>query len=56
MPNATSIQLDLLFPIKKESLLGFREVIHATTRSNKKYPITNENNSTGVIAVDYVKY
>ncbi len=44
MPKATSIQLLLRLPIKKESLLELRDVYHATISKITKYPITNENN------------
>jgi len=44
MPNATSIQLELRLPIKKESLLEFLEVYQATPNNKTKYPMTNENN------------
>jgi hypothetical protein len=36
MPNATSIQLLLLLPMKKLSLLALREVRQATTSSRAK--------------------
>jgi len=36
MPNATNIQLELRLPIKKESLLEFRDVRHATNNNKKK--------------------
>jgi hypothetical protein len=49
MPNATTIQLELLLPIKKDSLLALREVKYATTSSKAKYPITNENKRAGDI-------
>jgi hypothetical protein len=49
IPKATNTQLLLLFPIKKDSLLEFRDVTQATASSNKKYPITKENKITGDI-------
>jgi len=49
MPNATSIQLLLRLPMKKDSLLEFREVYHATVSSNTKYPMTKEKRMIGDI-------
>jgi hypothetical protein len=40
IPKATSIQLEFLLPMKKESLLEFRDVYQATPSSNRKYAIT----------------
>jgi hypothetical protein len=54
IPNATSIQLEFLLPIKKESLFEFREVYQATANNNKKYPITKENNNAGDISKFYL--
>jgi hypothetical protein len=51
IPNATSIQLLFLFPIKKESLVLFLPVILATTRRIRKYTITKENKTMGDIAI-----
>jgi hypothetical protein len=53
IPNATSIQFELRFPIKNESLFELREVKYATTSNNTKYPITKENNrDADIINVD----
>jgi hypothetical protein len=49
MPKATSIQLLLRLPIKKDSLLLPREVKYATANSTTKYPITKENKINGGI-------
>jgi hypothetical protein len=49
MPNATSIQLLLRLPMKKDSLLELREVYHATVSSNTKYPMTKEKRMMGDI-------
>jgi len=54
IPNATSIQLLFLFPIKKESLLEFLEVYQATVNSKTKYPITNEKRTAGDIIVGFL--
>ena len=53
MPKATSIQLELLLPMKKDSLLELREVNQATASSSTKYPITNPNSSVGDIGLDF---
>ncbi|MGH2553042.1 MAG: hypothetical protein ACRDEB_04960, partial [Chitinophagaceae bacterium] len=49
IPKATSIQLLLRFPIKKESLFELREVYQATESNNTKYPTTKEKRMTGDI-------
>jgi hypothetical protein len=41
--------------MKKESLLEFREVYHATPSNSRKYPITKVNNNVGDIR-NYVGY
>jgi hypothetical protein len=51
MPNATSIQLLFLLPIKKESLVLFLPVTLATTSRIRKYTITKENKTMGDIAI-----
>jgi hypothetical protein len=50
MPNATSIQLLFLLPIKKDSLVLFLPVILATTSKIRKYTITKENKVMGDMA------
>jgi hypothetical protein len=45
MPKATNIQLEFLLPMKKESLLEFRDVYQATISRIAKYPMTNESNT-----------
>jgi len=45
IPKATSIQLLLRLPIKKDSLSAFREVYQATPSNKRKYPITKEKRS-----------
>jgi hypothetical protein len=49
IPNATSIQFELRFPIKKVSLVAFLDVYAATPSSIKKYPMTNEKRRMGDI-------
>lgn len=49
MPKATSIQLLLRLPIKKDSLSELRDVYQATPNSKAKYPMTKQNNTTGDI-------
>jgi len=49
IPNATNIQLELLLPIKNDSLFELREVKYATTNSIMKYAMTKENNINGDI-------
>ena len=49
MPNATSIQLLLLLPMKKESLVLFLPVYQATPSKMRKYAITKEKSNNGDI-------
>jgi hypothetical protein len=50
IPNATSIQLLLRLPIKKDSLFELREVNQATASNKTKYPITKVNNRAADIS------
>jgi hypothetical protein len=47
MPKATSIQLLLLLPMKKLSLLALREVNQATPSRRAKYPMRTQKRRTG---------
>src|SRR5205809_666414 len=53
IPKATSIQLLLRLPMKKDSLFELREVYQATVRRSAKYPMTHVNKRVGDIVLYY---
>jgi hypothetical protein len=54
MPKATSIQLLLLLPMKKLSLLALREVAQATPSRSAKYAMRMQKRSAGDIEVPII--